>query len=120
MKRNKKMVLIAIILIFIPLTFMKFTTARIRYPQDNTDWLVKPNKLVVLNHKIMKGTNDENEIENMYKGKWYWEKEYKVIATLNNNLSLWLYDILIIFWWGTLVYLIGNFLKGKNYILKRK
>lgn len=117
---NKKIVIICAILIFIPLTYMKFTTVRIRYPQDETNWLVKPNKLVILNQKIMKGSNDENKTSEMYKGKWYWEKDYAVITTFKSSLNIYLYDTLIILWWIILIYLIKWLLKAEVILLKNK
>lgn len=118
MSRAKKFVLVCVVLVFIPLTFLKVTTARIRYPQDNTEWLVKPDKFIVSNHKIMKWTNDEIETDMMHKGKWYYEQEYKVITVLHTDLAVWVYDILIVLWWIILACLIMSFVKGKKYMQK--
>lgn len=119
MNRGKKFFLVCVVLVFIPLTFLKVTTARIRYPQDNTEWLVKPDKFIVLNHKIMKWTNDEYETDKMHEGTWYWEQEYKIITNFNTDLAVWIYDILIILWWIILVCLIISFVKRKKYIQRR-
>lgn len=81
------------------LTIIKLFTAKVGLLGDPTIQLVvKPNP-TISNSYIMKG-EDNNTNREKYKGTWYYEGRYGVIASDEAGFAgESLYDLLIICWW---------------------
>jgi len=102
--------------IFLMLTIIKFSTAKVGLLGDPTIKLVIRPNISVTNSFIMKGENNLVNREK-YAGTWYYEGRYKVITGDEMGFSgERIYDLIIIAWWffagGLLLYVLSFKIKS--------
>lgn len=96
---KRKFLLIALIIILIPLTYIKFTTASIHtpYSADTPSNIVSTNpSFRIVNHYTIDTTGAD-------KNAWYNTGDYKVLYM--SSMSSTIYNILILLWWVITIYL---------------
>lgn len=115
MDTKKRILLLVLIILFFPLSFLKLFSARITYVGDPVSMIIFSDHAIVKNHY-----NFDGEYLKANDGYWHFERDYLILSSykVRKGFAL-IYDILLCSWWIDLTILAYSMFRHfkKNRIL---